>query len=75
MANASSKHSFNKLIFIFVISPQVNHKLETAGKTTSIRNFQDSKIADGKIVIDLVDSIKPGSVNYENVKNGDSEEV
>lgn len=53
----------------------VNNKLETAGKTSSIRNFQDSKIGNGKVVIDLVDAIKPGSVNYDNVKTGDSEEV
>lgn len=53
----------------------VNQKLETAGKTSSIRSFQDSKISDGKVVIDLVDSIKPGSINYDNIKNGDSEEV
>lgn len=53
----------------------VNTKLQNAGKTSSLRNFQDSTIADGKVVIDLVDSIKPGSVNYDNVKNGDSEEV
>lgn len=53
----------------------VNQKLETAGKTSSIRSFQDSKISDGKVVIDLVDAIKPGSVNYDNIKSGDSEEV
>lgn len=53
----------------------VNSKLQNAGKSTSLRNFQDSSIADGKIVIDLVDSIKPGSVNYDNVKNGGTEEV
>lgn len=53
----------------------VNKKLENAGKTTSLRSFQDSAIADGHIVIDLVDSIKPGSVNYDLVKNGGTEEV
>lgn len=53
----------------------VNNKLEAAGKTSRIRNFQDSKIGDGKVVIDLVDAIKPGSVNYDNVKTGDSVEV
>lgn len=53
----------------------VNSKLQNAGKTTSLRNFQDSSTADGKIVIDLVDSIKPGSVNYDLVKHGGTEEV
>ncbi|KAG4075904.1 hypothetical protein HA402_003730 [Bradysia odoriphaga] len=52
----------------------VNKKLENAGKTTSLRNFQDSAIADGRIVIDLVDSIKPGSVNYDLVKSNGTEE-
>lgn len=53
----------------------VNAKLVNAGKTSSLRSFQDSKVANGKVVIDLVDSIKPGSINYELVKNGDTEEV
>lgn len=53
----------------------VNTKLENAGKTSSLRSFQHSTIANGKVVIDLVDSIKPGSINYDLVKNGDSEEV
>lgn len=53
----------------------VNTKLANAGKTSSLRSFQDSTIANGKVVIDLVDSIKPGCINYDLVKNGDSEEV
>lgn len=53
----------------------VNTKLVNAGKTSSLRSFQDSTIASGKVVIDLVDSIKPGSINYDLVKHGDSEEV
>lgn len=53
----------------------VNRKLQEAGKTSSLKNFQDSTIRDGKVVIDLVDSIKPGSINYELVKNTGSEEV
>lgn len=53
----------------------VNTKLQNAGKTSTLRNFQDSKIADAKIVIDLVDAIKPGCINYDLVKDGGSEEV
>lgn len=53
----------------------VNNKLAMAGKTTTLRSFQDSAVADGQIVLDLVDAIKPGSVNYDLVKLNGTEEV
>lgn len=53
----------------------VNKKLESAGKTSSIRSFQDSVIADSKVVLDLIDAIKPGAVNYDLIKSGGTEEV
>ena len=53
----------------------VNSKLQGAGKASGIKGFQDSSIADGKVVIDLIDAIKPGSVNYDLVKEGGTEEV
>lgn len=53
----------------------VNTKLQNAGKSSSLRNFQDSTLANGKVVIDLVDSIKPGCINYDLVKSGATEEV
>lgn len=53
----------------------VNKKLADANKQSSIRSFQDSSIADAKVVIDLIDAIKPGTINYELVKDGGSEEV
>lgn len=44
----------------------VNEKLESAGKGQSkINSFQDSKIATAKPIIDLIDAIKPGVINYE----------
>ena len=44
----------------------VNEKLEESGKAESkIHSFQDSKIATGKPIIDLIDAIKPGVINYE----------
>lgn len=52
----------------------VNSKLAGAGKSTSLRNFQDAAIRDGKVIIDLIDAIKPGSINYENVKDGGNAE-
>lgn len=53
----------------------VNQKLASANKTTSIKSFQDSSIANAKVVIDLIDAIKPGTINYELVKDGGSDEV
>lgn len=52
-----------------------NNKLSAAGKTTSLRGFQDPAIADGQIVLDLIDSIKPGSVNYDLIKSSQTLEV
>lgn len=48
----------------------VNNKLQSAGKTSSIKSFQDEVLADGKVVIDLIDAIKPGTINYDLVLNG-----
>jgi plastin-3 len=36
---------------------------------------QDSSIADAKVVIDLIDAIKPGTIDYELVKEGGTNEV
>lgn len=52
----------------------VNNKLSEAGKRSHLKNFNDPAIADGKIVIDLIDSIKAGSINYDLVKTGGSQE-
>lgn len=71
----SSLANSNSPIIEKEIVAWVNTKLQNAGKTSSLKNFQDSTIADGKIVIDLVDSIKPGSINYDLVKTGGTEEV
>ena len=43
----------------------VNEKLESAGKESKIHSFQDSKIATARPIIDLIDAIKPGVINYE----------
>ena len=53
----------------------VNNKLTLAGKTTSIRSFQDHSVADARVVIDLIDAIKPGIIDYELVKDTRTEEV
>ena len=49
-----------------------NTTLREAGKSTSISGFKDSSIANSMPVIDLVDTIKPGSIKYELVNQGAS---
>lgn len=46
----------------------VNQKLESAGKQSRLRSFQDSSIANARILCDLIDAIKPGTINYELIK-------
>jgi plastin-3 len=45
----------------------VNKKLASADKKSSIHSFQDPTVSDAKVVIDLIDAIKPGSINYSQV--------
>ncbi|XP_071955522.1 plastin-2-like [Antedon mediterranea] len=49
----------------------VNEKLSSAGRTSSIKNFKDPAISNSRPVIDLIDAIKPESINYSNVENDD----
>ncbi|CAH1103366.1 unnamed protein product [Psylliodes chrysocephalus] len=66
-------HSGNPMVEKEIVN-WVNNKLTSAGKKSSIRNFQDSSISDAKVVIDLIDAIKPGAINYDLVKSGAAEE-
>ncbi|OXU28618.1 hypothetical protein TSAR_010923 [Trichomalopsis sarcophagae] len=52
----------------------VNSKLQAAGKTSSIKSFQDYTISNSKVILDLIDSIKPGSVNYDLVKEAGNDQ-
>ena len=53
----------------------MNRKLTAAGKESRLRSFQDQGLRDARAVIDLVDAIKPGTVNYDVVSAGGGEEV
>ncbi|CAH1393126.1 unnamed protein product [Nezara viridula] len=52
----------------------VNNKLSSCGKKSSLKSFQDTSVSDAKVVIDLIDAIKPGTINYDLVKEGETEE-
>ncbi|KAI1726424.1 calponin homology (CH) domain-containing protein [Ditylenchus destructor] len=47
----------------------VNEKLQSAGKSGRIKSFQDPVISNAKVVIDLIDAISPGAINYELVQS------
>lgn len=51
-----------------------NAKLQEAGKSSKIANFKDSSIATSQPVLDLVDAIKPGIVDYGLVTAGETDE-
>lgn len=53
----------------------VNNKLQSANKPSTLKGFQDHALSDGRIVIDLIDAIKPGTINYDVVKEGGDAEV
>jgi len=53
----------------------VNNKLRSANKPSTLKGFQDQALADGRIVVDLIDAIKPGTINYDIIKEGGDKEV
>ncbi|XP_044161232.1 plastin-3 [Bufo gargarizans] len=53
-----------------IIVNWVNRTLAEAGKSSSIQNFKDKSISTSLPVVDLIDAIQPGSINYDLVKSG-----
>jgi len=50
-------------------------QLELAGKTTHITGFNDPTITDSLAVIDLVDAVRKGTIDYSLVKPGHTQQV
>jgi len=51
-----------------------NCRMREAGKSSQISGFQDQAISTGLPLIDLIDSIKPGSINYDLVLDAETDE-
>lgn len=51
-----------------------NDTVKSAGKRSTMRSFKDATLKDGKFFLDLLDSIKPGYVDYELVYEGRNDE-
>ena len=50
-------------------------QLKSANKSSSIASFKDPAISSSQAVLDLVDAIKPGIVDYSLVTPGETDEV
>jgi len=46
-----------------------------AGKTTHITGFNDATISDSLALIDLVDAVRKGAIDYSLVKPGHTQQV
>ncbi|XP_075706343.1 plastin-2 [Rhinoderma darwinii] len=53
----------------------VNETLKQAGKSSTISGFKDGKIGTSMPVLDLIDAIQPGSINYDILKTEDLDDV
>ncbi|XP_019941703.1 plastin-3-like [Paralichthys olivaceus] len=53
-----------------IIVKWVNNTLAEAGKSTTIANFKDKEISSSLAVLELIDAIQPGSINYDLIKTG-----
>ncbi|KAF3825822.1 hypothetical protein GH733_006649 [Mirounga leonina] len=51
-----------------IIVNWVNETLKEAAKSSSISSFKDPKISTSLPVLDLIDAIQPGSINYDLLK-------
>jgi len=49
-----------------------NEKLQEAGKTSSFGGFKDASLSNSLTVIDLIDAITPGHINYSLVNSKDT---
>lgn len=50
-------------------------QLKEGGKKSSFSSFNDSTLSDGRTIIDLIDCIRRGMINYDLVKDGSGEEA
>lgn len=72
---AQCKQSGDTLATDREIIQWVNEKLSASGKSSQIKSFQDSSLADARPVLDLIDAIKPGTIDYALVQGRGQEQV
>jgi len=52
-----------------------NNKLKSANKKTFVTSFHDHSLSDSMLICDLIDAIKPGSIQYNLLKTATTPEA
>ena len=65
------------VVLVYKLTRSVNlfFQLQSSNKRSRIQSFKDQSISTSLAVIDLIDAIKPGSVDYSLVTDGNTDEV
>lgn len=51
-----------------------NEKLTAAGKSSTFTSFKDSTLATSRSIVDLIDAVQPGYINYDLVTNASNDD-
>jgi plastin-1 len=62
------------LVFMIDIIKWANTTVKNSGKSTQMKNMQDSSLKTSVFFCDLLNALSPGIVDYELVTNGKSDE-
>ncbi|KAF2077115.1 hypothetical protein CYY_001562 [Polysphondylium violaceum] len=70
LASSNSSSAFTEADII----RWANQKVTKSGKSTCMTNFKDQTIGNGSFLIDLLESVQSGVINYNIVKSGETSE-
>ncbi|EGC28654.1 hypothetical protein DICPUDRAFT_100074 [Dictyostelium purpureum] len=65
---SNSSGNLNQELTESDIISKINKMVTKAGKSSQIKSFSDPSLKDGKFLLDLLDSIQPGCINYAEIK-------
>ena len=57
------------------LSPYNFSKLAEKGKTSSFSSFKDASLGNSRTIVDLIDAISPGYINYDLVTAASTDDV
>ena len=67
-------HSCVINFYLQILLLDADKKLQSGGKSSSIKSFQDPLISDSRVICDVIDCIKPSSIRYDLLKTSDLDE-